>query len=153
VAGDRSLSAADCGDRVRLRSEPSARTLGWGLVPYEECNVGEGDCQRSSERLRFHMLERDGCGEPMLWVDAKPGDLGRSVRGSCEGDDMDQDNLKSGRDVGPLTGLARTRAKLKAGQIADLERRKAALLARREIIDRDISALEAKLNELREGAE
>jgi hypothetical protein len=127
--------------------------LGWGLVPYEEFEVGEDDWHRSSERLRFHMLERDGCGEPMLWVDAKPGDLGRSVRDCREGDDMDQDNLKSGRDVGPLTGLARTRAKLKAGQIADLERRKAALLARREIIDRHISELETKLNELQETSE
>jgi chromosome segregation ATPase len=63
---------------------------------------------------------------------------------------MDQDNLKSGNDVGPLTGLARTRAKLKARQIADLERRKAALQDRRKVIDREISQLEAKLDELRE---
>ena len=66
---------------------------------------------------------------------------------------MDQDNLKSGNDVGPLTGIARTSAKLKARRIADLEWRKAVLLARCEIIDRDISELEAKLDELREGAE
>ena len=33
MAGVRPVSAADCGDTVTLRSEPSACPLGWGLVP------------------------------------------------------------------------------------------------------------------------
>jgi hypothetical protein len=33
VAGIPPLSAADCGDTVTLRSEPSACPSGWGLVP------------------------------------------------------------------------------------------------------------------------
>ncbi len=66
---------------------------------------------------------------------------------------MDQ-NIPNGVDgIGPLTGLANTRAKLKARQIADLERRRAALLARRDIIDRDIKEVEEKLDGLRETSE
>mgnify|MGYP001824046182 CR=1 FL=1 len=52
-------SAADCGDTVRLRFEPSARTLGWELVPHEECKVGEADWQRLPEDLRYHMPLRN----------------------------------------------------------------------------------------------
>jgi vacuolar-type H+-ATPase subunit E/Vma4 len=66
---------------------------------------------------------------------------------------MGQDNQRSGNGVGPLAGLANTRTKLQARQIADLERRKAALLARREIIDHDIKEVEEKLDELRERSE
>jgi hypothetical protein len=65
-------------------------------------------------------------------------------------DDIDQHKPKTGNAIGPLTGLANARAKLKAMQIADLERRRAVLLARREIIDRDIKQLDGKLDELRE---
>ena len=65
-------------------------------------------------------------------------------------DDMDQNKPNSGDRIGPLTGLANTRDKLKARQIADLERRRAVLLARREIIDRDIKQVDGKLHELRE---
>jgi vacuolar-type H+-ATPase subunit E/Vma4 len=66
---------------------------------------------------------------------------------------MGQDNQRSGNGVGPLASLANTRTKLQARQIADLERRKAALLARREIIDHDIKEVEEKLDELRERSE
>jgi hypothetical protein len=68
-------------------------------------------------------------------------------------DDMDQNIPNGGDGIGPLTGLAKTRAKLKARQIADLERHRAALLARRDIIDRDIKEVDEKLDGLRETSE
>ena len=66
---------------------------------------------------------------------------------------MDQNIPNGGDGIGPLTGLANTRAKLKARQISDLERRRAALLARRDIIDRDIKEVDEKLDGLRETSE
>ena len=62
---------------------------------------------------------------------------------------MSQNNQTIGSTVGPLSGLANTRAKVRARQVEDLERRKAALEERRELIDREISQLDAKLDELR----
>jgi predicted nuclease with TOPRIM domain len=62
---------------------------------------------------------------------------------------MSQNNETSGSTAGPLSALANTRAKLKAERVADLKRRKAALEERRELIDREISQLDAKLDELR----
>ena len=53
----------------------------------------------------------------------------------------------------PLTGLEQVRDRVRAGQIQDLERRKAALLARRDIIDRDVRELEARLRKLRQGTD
>jgi hypothetical protein len=71
------------------------------------------------------------------------------VNNHREGDHMSQNNQAIGNSFGPLSGLANTRAKLKAKQVADLERRKAALEERRELIDREIRQLDAKLDELR----
>ena len=66
---------------------------------------------------------------------------------------MEQNIPNGGDGIGPLSGLANTRAKLKARQIADLERRRAALLARRDVNDRDIKEVDEKLHELRETSE
>ena len=66
---------------------------------------------------------------------------------------MSQDNQTSGNTVGPLSSLLNTRAKLKAKQVADLKRRKAALQERRVLIDREISDLNAKLDEIQERSE
>ena len=66
---------------------------------------------------------------------------------------MEQDNETQRRADSPLTGLEQIRDRLRARQSADLEGRKAALLARREIIDRELGEVDAQIRALQDKSE
>ncbi len=63
---------------------------------------------------------------------------------------MGGDEQKKSDSAGPLASLEDAKKHVRATQIAELERRKANLLERRELIDREIGKLEAKLDALQE---
>lgn len=69
------------------------------------------------------------------------------------GDAMEQDDETQRRADGPLTGLEQARDRLRSRQSADLEGRRAALLARREIIDRELGEVDAQIRALQDQSE